>query len=100
MQLLLVFLPAFAAGARFHAVLAALVEDSFAISASGGCVELKGENDAAVVTNLTDKAPLGTEVTVIDMVGSKLDQRLQVHFKYAIGYLSQISYTVFMGGFQ
>ena len=43
-------------------------------------VKLKGEDDVAVVADLADKAALGAEVTVVDVLGGKLDQGLEESF--------------------
>lgn len=36
-------------------------------------VKLKGEDDVTVVADLADEAPLGTQVTVVDVLGGELD---------------------------
>lgn len=53
----------------------------------GGSVKFKGKNDVAAVADLADEATLGAQVTVVDMMGSKLEQRLQEGLKDAVSYL-------------
>lgn len=43
----------------------------------GGGLKLKGEDDAVGVADLANEALLSAEVTVVDMVGCKLDQGQQ-----------------------
>lgn len=46
----------------------------------GGDVKLEREDDVVRVADLTYKAPLGAKVTVVHVLGHKLNQRLQVSF--------------------
>lgn len=47
-------------------------------------VKLKGEDDVMVVADLADEAALGTQVAVVDVLGGKLDQRLEESFIYTL----------------
>lgn len=40
----------------------------------GGSVKLEGEDDVTAVADLADEAPLGAQVTAVDVVGCKLQQ--------------------------
>lgn len=40
----------------------------------GGSVKLKGEDDVTAVADLADEAPLGAQVTAVDVVGCELQQ--------------------------
>ena len=53
----------------------------------GGSVKFEGKNDVAAVADLADEAALGAQVAVVDVMGSKLEQRLQEGLKDAVGYL-------------
>lgn len=53
----------------------------------GSAVKLKREDDGVGVADLTYKAPLGAKVTVVHVLGSKLNQRLQVRFVVPVCYL-------------
>ena len=52
-----------------------------------GSVKLEGKNDVAAVADLADEASLGAQVAAVDVMGSKLEQRLQEGLKDAVGYL-------------
>lgn len=69
------------------------MEDCLALRASGCCIKLKGENYVILVTNLADEAPLAAQVTAVDVIGGKLDQRLQECFKNAFCDLFEIHYA-------
>lgn len=53
----------------------------------GSAVKLKREDDGVGVADLTYKAPLGAKVTVVHVLGPKLNQRLQVRFVVPVCYL-------------
>lgn len=83
--LLLVFAPAGAAGAALldHG-LAGLVEDGLAFAAPDCGVKLKGKDDVMVVADLANEAALGAQVTVVDVLGGKLDQGLEEAFVHPV----------------
>lgn len=47
-------------------------------------VKLKGEDDVMVLADLADEAALGAQVTVVDMLGGKLDQGLEESFIHSL----------------
>lgn len=47
-------------------------------------VKLKGEDDVMVVADLADEATLGAQVTVVDMLASKLNQGLEEPFIHSL----------------
>lgn len=65
-------------------VLAAVGQAEVALS-PGGSVKLEGEDDAAAVADLADEAALGAQVAAVDVVGRKLQQRLQEGLEDAVG---------------
>lgn len=61
--------------------LAGCVKHGLTVFTPGGGVKLEGEDDVTGMTHLADEAPLGAKVTVVDVVGGKLDQNVQVGHK-------------------
>lgn len=98
--LFVVLAPAGTAGAALHHGLAALVEDGLAFATPDSGVKLKGEDDVMVVADLADEATLGAQVTVVDMLASKLNQGLEEPFIHSLRDLLEVSDTVLVGRLQ
>lgn len=54
----------------------------------GGGVKLEGEDDVTGMTDLADVAPLGAKVTLLNVVGGKPDQHIQVGHICSLRYLN------------
>lgn len=53
----------------------------------GSCIKFKRKDDVIAITDLADETPLCTKVTIVDMVGGKLNQRLEKGLEHTICYL-------------
>lgn len=54
-------------------------------SQPGGGIQLEGEDDVAAAAHLADEAPLRAQLTAVDVVRRKLDQREQEGLEGAVG---------------